>query len=363
MKKMNVILIISVLMTACEKTELPVQLSEDPTSAAAKRPTPPPANANPVFAFLGSYYVSKTASVPALYVMDIDGGNATVVYTNYVSQRGTITTQSFDYPSWNSDASGLCFTFNSADIYTLNIAVVNGVPTGSNATKIGDAAGGNYEQSKWRPGQNQVASVFKKSGETDKIHLLSATGGAPTVLHSATSTDWIIENDIAFKSDGSNLAFSERQVSTGMVLLNVLDVNNGQVIKSIDMSQFSSIVNIQRIAELDWAKSPGSNTVAITTRPKCDNSFIGYNNIHQLFTIDVNSATPVLNWIKNDAGCISYSPNDAQITVNSGLGSISGNTGCAIRFYNGVAIYTFATQAINLFPVIPGGYNHAEWRR
>ena len=361
MKTTIAILTLTILISACRKElqNADNQVSIQKENQASKQPPPP--NANPAFAFRGQYYISKTASVPALYVMDVNGANTTIVYTNYTSQPGkTITSQYPDYPSWNSDASKLCFTLNDVDIYILNIAVVNGVATGSGATKIGDgvAAGGSYKQSKWRPGQNQVASVFKKSGNPDEIRLLSTNGGPATILHTVPGTDWIIEDDIAFKSDGSNLVFSERQISTGYVFLKVINVNTSIIIKSIDLSQYKSV------REIDWAKTTGSNLVAITTVPKCDGTTIGNNGIHQLQTIDVSAVTPTLTWIKNDIGCLSFSPDDLKITINSDLLRVSKVGGsCSASVYGGIAIYTFATNSFTSFPVIQGGYSHAEWKR
>jgi hypothetical protein len=269
------------------------------------------------------------------------------------------------YPAWSSDGTKLCLTSIGTDLYslyTLNIAVVKGVPVGSNLTKIADgvAAGGNYKQGKWRPGQNQIVCVFKKTGDPDNIQLIPSSGGSPTVLYTAQNTDWVIEDDIAFKSDGSNLVFSERQISTGNVYLKIFDVNNSQIINSIDMTQFSSIVNVNNIVELDWAKSTGSNKVAITTRPRCDNSNIGRSGIHQLFTIDISAQTPSLTWWRNDVGNISFSSNDQQITISSGLARFAGN--CSYSSYNGMAIFTFTTNGWT-WNQDWNNTNHSDWKR
>jgi hypothetical protein len=289
--------------------------------------------------------------------MDANGANKTKVYTNYTNQ----TTNTPDYPAWSSDGAMLCFILNNADLYTLNISLVSGVPTGSTPLKIGDgiAGGGSYKQGKWRPGQNQIACVWKKTGDPDKIHLLPSAGGSPTVLYTAASTDWVIENDIAFKSDGFNLVFSERQISTGDVYLKVLDVSNSNVINSINMDQFLSVVNTRNVDELDWAKTPGSNIVALTTIPVCDGTSFGINGYHQLFTIDVAAETPSLSLIKNDVGNISISPDDNKITINSGLYSVCGSS-CCSRGYSGIGFYTIATQSSQC--CVSNG-NHPDWKR
>ena len=255
MKKIISSLALIVLISACKKEVLESDklLQLQPENQQLKPPPPP--NANPAFAFRDNF-TQGNRSIPAIYVMDVTGANKTKVYSNYTAQ----TTNYPDFPAWSADGTKLCFTLNSADLYTLNISLVNGVPTGSGATKIGDgvAGGGSYKQGKWRPGANQIACVWKKSGDPDKIHLLPSTGGSATVLYTAASTDWFIEEDLSFKSDGSNLVFSERQVSTGNVFLKVLDVNTSQVIKSIDLSQYRNVV------ELDWGKSAGTNMPRMT---------------------------------------------------------------------------------------------------
>jgi hypothetical protein len=350
MKKILSSLALIVLMSACKK-----EISDpgksgqlQPESQQLKPAPPPPANANPAFAFQ-DYFTQGNRSLPGIFVMDVTGANKTKVYSNYSNQSY----QTPDFPAWSGNGAQLCFTLNSADLYTLNIALVNGVPTGSGAIKIADgvAAGGSYKQGKWRPVANQVASVFKKTGVPDKIHLLASTGGSPSVLYTAASTDWMIEDDIAFKSDGSNLVFSERQVSSGNVFLKVLDVNTAQVIKSIDLSQYKSV------KEMDWARSSGSNTVAITTIPLCAND---PSARHQLQTLDLGAASPSLTLLRYDEGNICWGPDDQQIGVQAGLSRGCGN-GCCVSHYMGKGIYTIATNNYSL-PSYTGG-NHHDWKR
>ena len=353
MKKLLYSLAVLALLNACKKEMAPNEAAiNQEENGAGKKPPPPPPNANPAFAFRDFYQVNPSRSVPGIFVMDVTGANKTKVYTNYTNQ----TTNYPDFPAWSGDGTKLCFTLNSADLYTLNISLVNGVPTGTNATKIGDgvAAGGSYKQGKWRPGANQIACVWKKTGDPDKIHILPSAGGSTTVLYTAQSTDWFIEEDIAFKSDGSHLVFSERQISTGNVFLKVLDVNTSQVIKSVDLSQYKSV------KEMDWARSSGSNIVAITTVPYCDNTQIGMGGIHQLQTIDVSASSPSLTLLKNDEGNICWGPDDLQMGVQAGLGRVCGN-GCCASQYDGKGIYTIATNSYTL-PSYSGG-NHHDWKR
>jgi len=353
MKKIISCLALCILLNACKKEFRDSDKQVQPQQENQLKPQPPPGNANPVFVFQDYYQVNGNRSVQAIFAMDVTGANKTKIYSNYTPQ----TAQYPDYPAWSEDGTQICFTLNNADLYTLSVSLVNGYPVGSNPAKIGDgvAGGGSYKQGKWRPGFSQIACVWKKTGDPDKIHLLAATGGTATVLYTAASTDCVIEDDLALKSDGSNLVFSERQIPTGFVFLKVLDIATGQVIKIIDLSQYKSI------REMDWAKSAGSSTVAVTTVPRCDTTVIGRNGIHQLQTVDVSAETPSLTWERNDAGNISWSPNGEQITIPSGLWRVwSVNPPvCGSSGYNGMEIFTFATKKTSII----GGGNHCDWKR
>jgi Tol biopolymer transport system component len=357
MKKVITLFFVIVTITACKKPQndlnIPVQ---DQQENLLNKPVPP-VNANPAFAFKSFFSVGQRV-IPGIYVMDVNGANKTKVYSNYNSQY----MQWVEYPAWNESGTKLCFTSDFADLYTLNISLANGVPTGSGATKIADgiAAGGQYKQGKWRPGESQIACLWKKTGDADKIHLVPSAGGSPTVLYTAANTDWVIEDDIAFNPDGSRLLFSERQVSTGFIYLKVFDMNLNVVINSIDMSQFKFI------KELDWGRTAGTNTIAIITVPKCDNTYIGSQGINQLYTLDVSSSTPSLSWRKDDLGnTISWSPDDLRINVApyTSASYCNTTTGCCNREYNqSFRILTLSTSAFNTwfsnFQVI-----HPDWKR
>jgi len=350
MKKLTACLILAICLFGCQK-EMPENseavLNEELNANMAS------ANAalNPVFVFQSNYNVGKRI-IPGIFVMDTDGGNMFMVYSKYT--KTTISVP--DYPAWNSAGTKICFTLNQTDLYTLNINVLDTIITGTGAKKIGDgvAGGGSYKQGKWKPGANKVASVWKKTGDPDKIHLIQVSDATKTVLFTAESTDWVIEDDIAFNPDGQKLLFSQRQVSTGNVFLNVLELNTGQIIQSVDLSLYKSV------KELDWGKMNGSSLVAITTIPKCDTSVIGRNGIHQLFTLNLGSATPSLNLIKNDVGNIALSPDDLQITINSNLARLGAN-GCALSQYTNLGgLLNLQTGTRQYFNV---NGNRIDWKR
>ena len=304
-----------------------------------------------------------------IVVRDIISGNVTTVFSGYDANPQI----NPSYPAWSSDGSKICFITSpypliTNDLYTVNISIspIDGLPVGSNPTKIGDGAagGGRYGQAKWRPGTNQIAYVWKRTGETDKIHLLPSAGGPATVIYSTANTDWVIErnlsfNDIAFKSDGSRLVFCERQTSTGSLFLKVLDLTNNSVIKSINLSQYKSIHS------LDWAKKAGSNIVAIETVPFCDGTVSGNSDIRQIYTVDVGSATPIMSWIKNDAGDINWSSDDTQFAMTAWIARISAvGSSCALSVYQDIKIFTIATPLIDYLGSTSSyqGF-YLDWRR
>ena len=365
MKKIISSLALIILIAACKKTEISTPSEQESITTGSERqgPPPPPVNANPAFAFSDYKKINQQLSVLSIYVMDVTGANPTPVYSNYSGNGNNTVVNYPDYPAWSPDGSKLCFTLNTKDLYTLNISLVSGVPTGSNATKIGDgvAGGGSYKQGKWRPGANQIACVWKKTGDPDKIRILPSGGGSPSDLYTAASTDWTLEDDIAFKSNGSNLVFSERQVSTGNVFLKVLDVNTSLVIKSIDLSQYGSI------REVEWAKSSGSNTVFITTEPRCDS--INNGGAHSLRKVDVGAASPSLTFLSLSVGNICISPDDTKITVSAGVGAVCNPNSpfCCSFSYSGALILTLATNtsASTGFNGTEGAgrYNYYDWKR
>jgi hypothetical protein len=335
MKKATIFFLAVILLAACSKTIQEPDNLQNPAEEATQKGKPaPPANANPVFAFTKTYFTKNALQHYAgITVADENGANETKVYSK--------TTQPVSHPAWNETGTKLCFTADNANLYTLNISLNNGVPTGSGATKIADgiAAGGQYKQGKWRHGASQIASVWKKTGETDKIHILPASGGTASVLYAAANSDWTIGDDISFNPEGSKLVFIERQVSTDQNFLKVFDLNSNTVINTIDLSQFKSVF------ELDWGKTAETNMVAILTIPRCDGSYTGNQGINQLYTIDVSSPTPLLTWRKDDAGHnLSISPNDLKFTVKDYSSSpvCSPTTGCCTRSYYSYGFKTFS---------------------
>lgn len=359
MKKITTFFLTAILFAACSKTiQEPGDLQQPSAETAQKGKPVPPAAANPVFVYTKVYFTKNAVqNYTGITVADENGANETKVY----SKMGQPVSQA----AWNETGTMICFTADNADLYTLNFSIVNGVPNGSGAAKIanGIAAGGQYKQGKWRPGANQIACVWKKTGEPDKIHIIPSGGGSASVLYAAANADRVIGDDISFNPEGSQLVFIERQVSTDQNFLKVFDMNSNAVINTIDLSQFKSVF------ELDWGKTSETNMVAILTVPRCDGSYTGNQGINQLYTIDVSSTAPLLTWRKDDAGHnLSISPNDQKFTVKDNYSSpvCSPTTGCCTRSYytGGFKTFSFANPLISItdFDANPIRFN-PDWKR
>jgi Tol biopolymer transport system component len=345
-------IILALCIFSCTDTEqVNTGSTVGPTSTSLDKPPSTPGNANPKIVYKRNYQVNPNRSVPAIYVMDENGENKTKVYSNYTNQ----TYQSPDYPAWSPDGTKLCFTLNGADLYTLSISIINGYPSGSNPIKIGDGVtgGGSYRKGAWRPGANQIACVWQHTADPYKIHILPSSGGSPSTIYTSVNNDWVIEDYLSFKSDGSRLAFIERQISTGYNFLKVLDVSNGSIIKSIDLSQFKLITG------MDWRKSSGSNIVAISIWPLCS---IDYSGQRKLYSLDVDSPAPSPTLLSNsEKDGVSWSSDDSKIVTMWGtISSVCGN-GCCVRHLSGIASFSLNSQTTT--SIEQSSAVNPDWRR
>lgn len=360
MKKITTFLLMTIFITACQKNRPDENTGTVQEEFQSKPPSPPPtANANPAIAYRGLKDVSKIM-VPAICVMDINGANQTAVYTNYTKQGNNITSVNTpDFPTWSPNGQQLCFVLNKQDLYTLDISLVNGLPVGSNHVKIADgaASGGKYGKGVWRPGANQIAAVWSSGTGPTSIRLIPSSGGAATTIYTSLSGYTINhrvygsdETHITINQDGTRLAFFEQQVSTGTMILKVLNLSDNSIEKNIDLSQFWAITGI------DWSNTQ-SSIIAVTAEPdRCT----GATATHKLYTIDVDASTPAPVLIKVDVSDCSWSPDDSRIAVSSFSGGGAGN-GCNFRQYNGgTAIITLSNNTQSY--LFGSGYN-PDWKR
>lgn len=344
-----IVVILAILPTACSDNP-----ASDPESALSSsrdemRKPLPPGNANPAIAFNSGYQLSGNRSVRAIYVIDADGGNRTMVYANYTNR----TTNDADFPTWSADGSKLCVTLNDKDLYRMNIGLVNGYPVTSNAVKIADgvADGGKYRKGVWNPAPNalEIAVVWRPTSGIQSLRMVPFSGNPMTTLYTSPSTDYVINDDIAFSPDGSKLAFTEFQQSTGYNYLKIISRSTGTIVQMINLSQY------YRITGLTWGKSSGSSTLAFTVIPTpCGKE---YNN---LYTIDiaVPTPTPVLYLSGYGSQDVSFAPGDQSFAFVSVVSSYSTSTGCWSQSLSGMAVYVWNPLSYTLH----WGYN-PDWKR
>jgi len=347
--------ILAVCFLCCTDSRVNTDSAVGPTSTGLeKKPTPPPpGNANPAIAYSRSYAVNNRFSVPAIYVMDADGANQTMVYANYIYQGNTHSYQTPDFPTWSPDGQKLCFNLNGSDLYTLTISLVNGYPVGSNPNKICDgvADGGNYRKGVWSTTTNEIATVWQHSPDPTQIQIVPSTGGTPATLYTSPSTDFTVSDYLTYNPDGSKIAFTERQQSTGNNFLNIIERSSGTIIQSIDLSQFYQFTG------LDWSRTLGSNIIAFSvlpTEPCAPNP----DAHHKIYTIDVGTtAEPVLQ--VNYCSSVTWSPDDSKVAFCAFSWSVGGGCG-EIRHYRGIWTYTFSSGVESY---LESSGNEPDWKR
>jgi hypothetical protein len=360
MKKITASLLMIVFIMACKKEISDNKLQPLIQEEQAKPPSPP-ANAKPAIAYRRSHSVSSQLSVPAIYVMDDNGDNQSVVYTNYSGKGNNLIVTSPDYPSWSPDGQQLCILLNKTDLYTFYVTVVNGTPGSSNVMKIADgvADGGAYSKAAWRPGSNAIASVWRPGTGPTSIRLIPSSGGAPSTLYTSPE-DFTLnhpstgsaESHLTFNQDGSLIAFFERQISTGGNFLRVLDMVSHTIVKNIGLNQFWAITGI------DWANTPGSSVIGFSSEI---NGCVQVNAYHQLHTIDISVETPTSVFISNDKDDFSWSPDDSRVAFSGFSHAIVGNV-CGARYYNGgVRTLTLSTNVVQ-YTENGMGYN-PDWKK
>jgi len=355
------------LFFACKKSlQTTDDLKQAQQETQSKRPSPPPpppsVNANPAIAYRRWHTTSDGSYVPALYVMDANGGNQAVVYTNYTKVKKNVTYHTPDFPSWSDNGQRLCFVLDGKDLYTLNISLVNGVPAGSNPVKIADgvAAGGSYGKGVWRPGTTNIAAVWLSDLGPTSIQLIPSTGGTTTTLYSSPGdftlhhpAGYLTEAFVTFNDNGTLLAFCERQLSTGKNFLRILDLSINTIVQSIELNQFWAIKS------LDWANTQGSSIIGFSNEEEsCETDIV-----HKIYKIDISAEDPQPVIIKNDAEDLTWSPDDKQVAYSGFSHAIlNPATGCGGRYYEGnVWIYDLSTNSfVNIG--LPQGYN-PDWKK
>jgi len=204
-----------------------------------KKKTVPPAN--PAIAFVIMTNFGQTGN---LWVMNADGSNQTL-----------IASPAF-VPSWAPFGDGtpanpyaIVFSPANCQISRINVAVVNGVPQGSNLQPLSIPLTGCYSlYPAWSPKGDTIAfSEGYSSNSTSSLWLMPATGGSAVAVYTAPAGSIVMWS--AWRGDASQIAFIEQDASSNRYI----KVLNRAVIPATVTTVLGPVSSSPRF--IDWART------------------------------------------------------------------------------------------------------------
>jgi Tol biopolymer transport system component len=219
--------LIAAAFVATVACALPVWM---PSARAAGKPPRPPAD--PAIAFTAS-----SGSGYVLRVMNVDGSNATTIYSLAPGS-------SVNGVSWSPDGGSVAFIENW-NLCRIDVSVVNGVPVGSNRVVLAASGNGDsYTMPAWSPDGDAIAFVHVQS---HSLMAIPASGGMPATLYTPPPATLIL-NYPAWSPDGDFIAFWDDPDGTGDNTFKLLERATGQVTTAFGPAEFF-------VWSLDWART------------------------------------------------------------------------------------------------------------
>ena len=256
--------------------------SPDPKTGAEGPPPRPQPPADPAIAFVVD---PGPRSGFELRVANADGSNLRTIHSSpYLPIQ----------PSWSPDGGSIAFTING-DIWVIDVVLVNGVPTGTNArVLLAQTPGTNLDYAAWSPLGDEIAfSRVQEDGSCcSTLELVPATGGTPDVVHTGAVL-WPTWNP-----DATEIAF----------------VGSGGLIWAVDIATRTAEVLFSPPAypeALDWGRT--GDMLAFS-------SFTGNQNTDGVYTLEI--ATEILTRVA-DGRRPTWSPDDAEILFGNPSGKLS----------------------------------------
>ena len=193
------------ILNACSSSDRPT--APRVGQEALMRPGPPPAN--PAIAF--------TAGQTTLWVMNADGSNQTQI----TSTVGSLASWAPFGDGTPANPYAIAYEPSGCQLSRIDVAVVNGVPQGSNVRSLSVAPSACGLDPAWSPKGDTIAFGDAGNNSPSSLWLTPADGSGPAVpIYTAPSRNRVVWS--AWRSDASQIAFVEQDAlgNRGIKVLN-----------------------------------------------------------------------------------------------------------------------------------------------